>query len=267
MADETVCPTIATIAATVIATTGLLFAYCKVWQAFSLPLEFLHFGKTLQSTEALLFAYCKVGQAFSLPLEFLHFAETLRATEALLFAYCKVGQAFSLPSFPHACAFRRSSCRRRIHATVNRLGTPRSGICGEANPTDGRQGLRFPCVFAGRGQSPGVVLLRFHSSARALIGPSISALVREHGQKLVGAFTVLQARYRSNHTTFTKDIDLDLPAGYLLARSPNRDVEKLCVFRQIDIPRHEVEFHRLIAGNVISWQALSPGSRRIRKLA
>ena len=47
-------------------------------------------------------------------------------------------------------------------------------------------------VFSGRVQSPGVVLLRFHASTRSLIGPSISALVREHGERLLGAFTVLQ---------------------------------------------------------------------------
>jgi predicted nuclease of predicted toxin-antitoxin system len=47
-------------------------------------------------------------------------------------------------------------------------------------------------VFAGGNQSPGVVLLRLNSNARPLIGPSISALVREHGPQLAGAFTVLQ---------------------------------------------------------------------------
>ena len=47
-------------------------------------------------------------------------------------------------------------------------------------------------VFAGGAQSPGVVLLRFHANARSLIGPSISAIVREHGPQLAGAFTVLQ---------------------------------------------------------------------------
>lgn len=47
-------------------------------------------------------------------------------------------------------------------------------------------------VFAGLVQSPGVVLLRFHANARSLIYSSISALVRQHGERLVGAFTVLQ---------------------------------------------------------------------------
>ncbi len=42
-------------------------------------------------------------------------------------------------------------------------------------------------VFAGGALSPGVVLLRFHANARSLIGPSISTVVREHGQRLVVA--------------------------------------------------------------------------------
>ena len=48
-------------------------------------------------------------------------------------------------------------------------------------------------VFGGEGRSPGVILLRFASHARSLIGPSISSLVREHGPQLIGAFVVLQA--------------------------------------------------------------------------
>lgn len=47
-------------------------------------------------------------------------------------------------------------------------------------------------VFANRARSPGVVLLRFPSNARSLIGASIIALVRERGAQLSGAFTVLQ---------------------------------------------------------------------------
>lgn len=47
-------------------------------------------------------------------------------------------------------------------------------------------------VFASQAASPGVVLLRFPANARSLIGPSVLALVRDHGAKLLGAFTVLQ---------------------------------------------------------------------------
>ncbi|HKD07370.1 MAG TPA: DUF5615 family PIN-like protein [Bryobacteraceae bacterium] len=47
-------------------------------------------------------------------------------------------------------------------------------------------------VYASRAESPGVVLFRFPASARAQIGPSVVALVREFGSSLPGAFTVLQ---------------------------------------------------------------------------
>jgi predicted nuclease of predicted toxin-antitoxin system len=47
-------------------------------------------------------------------------------------------------------------------------------------------------VFAGRVDSPGVILIRFPASARGLLAAAIVDLVREHAQKLVGSFVVLQ---------------------------------------------------------------------------
>jgi predicted nuclease of predicted toxin-antitoxin system len=47
-------------------------------------------------------------------------------------------------------------------------------------------------VFAGRVDSPGVILIRFPASARGLLAAAVVNLVREHASKLVGAFVVLQ---------------------------------------------------------------------------
>src|SRR5260370_29040154 len=47
-------------------------------------------------------------------------------------------------------------------------------------------------VFAGRVDSPGVILIRFPASARGLLAEAVVKLVREHGAQLVGAFVVLQ---------------------------------------------------------------------------
>ncbi len=47
-------------------------------------------------------------------------------------------------------------------------------------------------VFAARVDSPGVVLIRFPASARALLGDAVRTLVRKHGSRLAGAFTVLR---------------------------------------------------------------------------
>jgi predicted nuclease of predicted toxin-antitoxin system len=47
-------------------------------------------------------------------------------------------------------------------------------------------------VFAGRVDSPGVILIRFPASARGLLSAAVANLVREHASRLVGAFVVLQ---------------------------------------------------------------------------
>ena len=47
-------------------------------------------------------------------------------------------------------------------------------------------------VFAGRVESPGVILIRFPASARGLLAEAVLKLVREHASQLVGAFVVLQ---------------------------------------------------------------------------
>jgi predicted nuclease of predicted toxin-antitoxin system len=47
-------------------------------------------------------------------------------------------------------------------------------------------------VFAGRVESPGVILIRFPASARGLLAESVLKLVREHASQLAGAFVVLQ---------------------------------------------------------------------------
>jgi predicted nuclease of predicted toxin-antitoxin system len=47
-------------------------------------------------------------------------------------------------------------------------------------------------VFAGRVDSPGVILIRFPASARGLLAAAVVNLVREHASQLVGAFAVLQ---------------------------------------------------------------------------
>ena len=47
-------------------------------------------------------------------------------------------------------------------------------------------------VFAGRVESPGVILIRFPASARGLLAAAVVKLVREHGSQMVGAFVVLQ---------------------------------------------------------------------------
>jgi predicted nuclease of predicted toxin-antitoxin system len=47
-------------------------------------------------------------------------------------------------------------------------------------------------VFAGRRDSPGVILIRFPASARGLLGAAVAKLVREHASQLAGAFVVLR---------------------------------------------------------------------------
>ena len=47
-------------------------------------------------------------------------------------------------------------------------------------------------VFAGRVDSPGVILIRFPASARGLLAEAVLKLVREHASQLVGAFVVLR---------------------------------------------------------------------------
>ena len=47
-------------------------------------------------------------------------------------------------------------------------------------------------VFAGRVDSPGVILMRFPASARGLLAEVVLKLVREHASQLVGAFVVLR---------------------------------------------------------------------------
>jgi len=47
-------------------------------------------------------------------------------------------------------------------------------------------------VFSHGEQVAGVVLLRFPSSARTLLGKNMASLVGEHGSELTGSFTVLE---------------------------------------------------------------------------
>jgi predicted nuclease of predicted toxin-antitoxin system len=47
-------------------------------------------------------------------------------------------------------------------------------------------------VFAGRVDSPGVILIRFPAFARSLLAESVLTLVNEHASQLVGAFVVLE---------------------------------------------------------------------------
>ena len=47
-------------------------------------------------------------------------------------------------------------------------------------------------VFAGRIDSPGVILIRFPASARRLLAEAVLKLVDEHASQLVGAFAVLR---------------------------------------------------------------------------
>ena len=47
-------------------------------------------------------------------------------------------------------------------------------------------------VFAGRMDSPGVILIRFPAFARSLLAEAVLKLVGEYASQLVGAFVVLQ---------------------------------------------------------------------------
>jgi predicted nuclease of predicted toxin-antitoxin system len=47
-------------------------------------------------------------------------------------------------------------------------------------------------VFAGRMDSPGVILIRFPASARRLLAEAVLKLVDDHALELVGAFVVLR---------------------------------------------------------------------------
>jgi predicted nuclease of predicted toxin-antitoxin system len=47
-------------------------------------------------------------------------------------------------------------------------------------------------VFAGRTESPGVILMRFPASARSLLAEAVLKLVSEHASQLAGAFVVLR---------------------------------------------------------------------------
>ena len=47
-------------------------------------------------------------------------------------------------------------------------------------------------VFAGRAESPGVILIRFPATAKGLLGAAVAELVRQHASQLVGAFVVLR---------------------------------------------------------------------------
>ena len=47
-------------------------------------------------------------------------------------------------------------------------------------------------VFAGRIDSPGVILIRFPASARRLLAEAVLKLVSEYASQLVGAFVVLR---------------------------------------------------------------------------
>jgi hypothetical protein len=66
------------------------------------------------------------------------------------------------------------------------LRWPKTGIVLTEDKDFGR------LVFAGRVNSPGVILIRFPASARRLLASAILKLVRENASKLVGAFVVLQ---------------------------------------------------------------------------
>jgi len=46
-------------------------------------------------------------------------------------------------------------------------------------------------VFAGRMDSPGVILIRFPARARSLLADAVLKLVNEHASQLAGAFVVL----------------------------------------------------------------------------
>jgi len=47
-------------------------------------------------------------------------------------------------------------------------------------------------VFAGRTESPGVILIRFPAPSRKLLAAALLKLVRKHASQLVGAFVVLR---------------------------------------------------------------------------
>src|SRR5260370_17479166 len=47
-------------------------------------------------------------------------------------------------------------------------------------------------VFAGRMDSPGVILIRFPAGARGMLAEAVLKLVNEHASQLAGAFVVLQ---------------------------------------------------------------------------
>ena len=47
-------------------------------------------------------------------------------------------------------------------------------------------------VFAGRTESPGVILIRFPASARSSLPAAVLKLVKEHALQLAGAFVVLR---------------------------------------------------------------------------
>ena len=47
-------------------------------------------------------------------------------------------------------------------------------------------------AFAARAESPGVILIRFPASARALLPPAVLKLMREQSPRLAGAFVVLR---------------------------------------------------------------------------
>lgn len=47
-------------------------------------------------------------------------------------------------------------------------------------------------VFASHVDSPGVVLVRFPGNARQALSPTVARVVQEQGEKLVGAFVVVE---------------------------------------------------------------------------
>lgn len=47
-------------------------------------------------------------------------------------------------------------------------------------------------VFAGRMQTPGVILIRYPGNARQAVGQAIMDVVQRHGERLIGAFVVVQ---------------------------------------------------------------------------
>lgn len=47
-------------------------------------------------------------------------------------------------------------------------------------------------VFVSHADSSGVILIRFPGNTREALGQAVKRLVREHGQELVGSFTVVQ---------------------------------------------------------------------------